>query len=127
MAEKGIAWLLALSASISFIAGYFIAVIAGIFWPDNEAILSILVIMGLLVGLFNITGREVLPYLVAAIALVLIGTAQPFDPLRTVNDGLVDNINDVVMLLAIFTAPGALIQAIRAGIFLTSPGDYTNR
>ena len=123
MAQKGIAWLLSVAAAISFLTGYFIAIIAGIWWPDNEAILSILAIMGLLVGFFNITGREVVPYLVAAIALVLIGTAQPFEPLRTVNDGMVDNINDVVTLLAVFTAPAALVQAIRAGIAFASPGD----
>lgn len=123
MAQKGITWLLSVAAAISFLTGYLVAIIAGIWWPDNEAILSILAIMGLLVGFFNITGREVVPYLVAAIALVLIGTAQPFEPLRTVNGGMVDNINDVVTLLAVFTAPAALVQAIRGGISFSSPGD----
>lgn len=123
MAQKGIAWLLSVAAAISFLTGYLIAIIAGIWWPDNEAILAILALMGLMVGLFNITGREVVPYLVAAIALVLIGTTQPFEPLRTVNDGMVDNINDVVTLLAVFTAPAALVQAIRAGVAFSSPGD----
>jgi len=127
MAQKGIVWLLSVAAAISFIAGYLIAIVAGIWWPDNGAILSILAIMGLLVGFFNITGREVVPYLIAAVALVLIGTAHPFEPLRTVNESLVDNIDDIVMLMAVFTAPAALVQAIRAGIYLAAPGDDRNQ
>ncbi len=121
----GVVWILSVAAAISFILGYLLAVVAGIFWPTNEAILAILAIMGLLVGFFNITGREIVPYLVAAIALVLIGTANPspFQPLERVSEDLVANINDVVDLLAVFIAPAALIQAIRAGLVLASPGD----
>jgi len=127
MAQKGIVWLLSVAAAISFIAGYLIAIIGGLWWPDNEAILSILAIMGLLVGFFNITGREVVPYLIAAVALVLIGTAHPFQPLEKVNEDMVKDIDDVVSLLAVFIAPAALVQAIRAGIYLAAPGDDTNR
>lgn len=121
----GVVWILSVAAAVSFILGYLLAVVAGIFWPTNEAILAILAIMGLLVGFFNITGREIVPYLVAAIALVLIGTANPspFQPLERVSEDLVANIDDVVDLLAVFIAPAALIQAVRAGLVLASPGD----
>lgn len=120
---KGIAFILGVVAAVAFLVGYVMAIVAGIWWPNNEAILIILAILGLVVGLFNITGREIVPYLVAAIALVLIGTAKPFQPLETVSEDMVANINDVVTLLAVFTAPAALLQAIRAGISLARPGD----
>lgn len=100
-----------------------ISVIAGIWWPDNSGIIATLAVLGLVVGIFNITTREIIPYLVAAIALVLIGTAQPFTPLDDVWDGLGRRSNDIVGLMAIFTAPAAVIQAIRAGISLARPGD----
>ncbi len=123
--KGGIVVMLSLAAAISFVVGYVISVIGGIWWPANDGILIALVVMGVLVGFFNITGREVVPYLVAAIALILIGTANPspFDPLKDVNESLVENLNDVIKLMAIFTAPAALIQAIRAGVALAKPGD----
>jgi len=122
---RGIRGLLSLAAAISFIAGYVFCVLAGIWWPGNEPIIVALCIMGLLVGFFNITGKEVVPYLVAAIALIVIGTANPspFQPLEKVSEDLYLNLQDIIKLLAIFTAPAALVQAVRAGIALASPGD----
>jgi len=123
MVGKGIGWILNLGAALSFFFGYVIAVVAGIWWPDNEPILIALVIMGLLVGLLNITAREAVPYLVAAIALIIIGATQPFNIFVRVNEDIVANINDVTTLLALFIGPAALIQAIRAGITLGAPND----
>ena len=128
MVGKGIGWILSFAASVSFFFGYVIAVIAGIWWPDNEPVLIVLLVMGFVVGFLNITHREVVPYLVAAIALIVIGTVHPFDPvLREVSNKFVDDINDITTLLALFTAPAALLQAIRAGITLSAPGDQISR
>ncbi len=125
MVGKGIGWILSVAASISFFFGYVIAVIAGIWWPNNEAILITLFVMGFVVGFLNITSREVVPYLVAAVALIVIGYTQPFNAFIDVNDDVVENINDITRLLALFIAPAALLQAIRAGITLSAPGDQT--
>ncbi|MBM3924788.1 MAG: hypothetical protein FJ320_02190 [SAR202 cluster bacterium] len=117
-------WLASVAAAISFIAGYVLSVIAGIANDDISGSVSLaLVIMGLLVGLFNITGKEIIPYLVAAIALVLVGTADPFTTLNDVAGGFGDHLNLIVSYMAIFTAPAAVIQAIKAGIILARPGD----
>lgn len=78
--------------------------------------------MGLIVGIFNVTAREVVTYLIAAIALVLVGNTQVFTPLNSVVGGLGDRVNDVVGMMAIFTAPAAVIQAIRAGVVMARPG-----
>lgn len=127
MVGKGVGWIFGFAASVSFFFGYVIAVIAGIWWPDNEPILIILFVMGFVVGFLNITHREVVPYLVAAIALIVIGFTKPFDAFDSVNHDIVKNINDVTELLALFIAPAALLQAIRAGITLSAPGDQTSR
>ena len=119
----GIRSLLAMAASISFMFGYIICVFAGVFWPDNDPIIILLFLMGLLVGFFNVTAKEIMPYLVAAIALILIGRADAFAPIEHAWFGLYDNLFDVVTLLAVFTAPAALIQALRAGVSLAAPGD----
>ncbi|MFO8010861.1 MAG: hypothetical protein R6U89_08635 [Dehalococcoidia bacterium] len=119
---SGIRFILSIAAAMAFIAGYSVSVICGIWWPDNTVIIAALSIMGLLVGFFNIAGREIVPYLVAAIALVLIGNLGVFTPLNDVVSGLGDTANDIVFLMAVFTAPAAVVQSIRAGIILARPG-----
>jgi hypothetical protein len=108
---------------VAFIAGYTISVIAGIWWPDHAGLIATLVLLGLVVGLLNITGREIIPYLVAAIALVVVGNFEAFESLNLAVSGLGDKVNDIVAMLAIFTAPAAVIQAIKAGIVLSRPGE----
>lgn len=108
----------------AFIAGYLIAAITGLWWSDNSGLILLLVILGLVVGILNVTTKEVLPYLVAAMALVLIGSNQVFTPLNLVVDGLGERVNLVVRMMAVFTAPAAVIQAIRAGMMLARPGEH---
>ena len=116
-------WLLSIIAAAAFIAGYVLSVIAGIWWPDLPAIILALVIMGVIVGLLNITGSEIVPYLVAAIALLVVGNFKAFTALNDVFTGAGDVINQIVTLMAIFTAPAAVIQAVRAGVVLAKPGE----
>jgi hypothetical protein len=122
--EGGLRRLLSVAAAISFVVGYILAIVGGHTWPQNTGIIGALAIMGILVGLMNITAREIMPYLIAAIALVLIGTSEVFvDPLNKVMYGLGTDLTDIVKFLAIFTAPAATIVAVRAGISLAAPGD----
>ncbi len=57
----------------AFIVGIIIAVLAG--FSEFYYLPTILFILGLIVGLLNITERESTPFLVAVITLLLIGTA----------------------------------------------------
>ncbi|NQW19138.1 MAG: hypothetical protein HQ477_00210 [Chloroflexi bacterium] len=109
--------------SWAFIAGYVLAIIAGLFWPDSGELILVLVLLGLVVGILNITQTEMLPYLVAAIALVLIGSTGVFTPLNLVTDGLGEDINLIVRMMSIFTAPAALVTAIRAGVHFAGHGE----
>lgn len=118
---RRIQWIVSIIAAIAFIAGYGIAVVAGIWWPDFGPLILTLVLLGLVVGLLNITGREIIPYLIAAIALVVVGNFEAFTPLNDVKRGLGDQINQIVRMMAIFTAPAAVVQAIRAGMALARP------
>jgi hypothetical protein len=119
----GIRGLLAIAAAVSFVVGYILAIVGGHTWPENTGIIAALAIMGIFVGLMNITAREIMPYLIASIALVLIGSAGVFLPLNKAMDGLGTDLTDIVKFLAIFTAPAATIVAVRAGISLAAPGD----
>ncbi len=118
--------------SVSFFLGVIIATISGLWWPNNGVMLGTLVLLGLAVGVLNITGKEVVPFLVSAIALVVIGTASfstgaggttgIFGRLDDVSAGLGTNLDDIVRNLAIFIAPAAIINALRAAIALARPG-----
>jgi hypothetical protein len=119
----GIRGLLAIAGAVSFVVGYILAIVGGHTWPENTGIIAALAIMGIFVGFLNITAREVMPYLIASIALVLIGSAGVFLPLNKAMAGLGTDLNDIVRFLAIFTAPAATIVAVRAGISLAAPGD----
>lgn len=117
--------LLGMVAMVAFVAGYVLSIIFGIVAPDNGAVILILVILGIIVGLLNITGKEIVPYLIAAIALIIVGNFQAFSPLNDVWEAVAlgDVLNDIVGLMATFSAPAAVIQAVRAGITLAKPSD----
>src|SRR4030042_1657247 len=116
--------------AIAFFVGMLLAIIAGGVSRDNGTIVLILVILGIIVGLFNITSREMIPFLVAAIALVVVGTAVGwggnyglFAPLNDVIDGLGRVLNGMVAYIAVFMTPAAIITAIRVVWSLAQPGD----
>ncbi len=94
----------------AFMVGILIAVIAGLVpaW-QTATVLWILVILGLIVGLLNITAKETVEFLVATIALVLIGTAgiQTLPALGGIIIAILENI-------VAFVSPAALIVALKA-------------
>ena len=57
--------------SWAFIIGVVIAIVAG-YWPLNALITSVLIVLGLVVGLVNITGHETERFLLAAVSLVIV-------------------------------------------------------
>ncbi|MBM3940835.1 MAG: hypothetical protein FJ318_08125 [SAR202 cluster bacterium] len=90
----------------------------------NAGVLVALLALGIVVGLVNITDREIIPYLVGAVALILISGTQVFTPLNAVVDGLGERLNLILRLMAIFTAPAAVVQALRMSLLLARPGEH---
>ncbi len=105
----------------AFFAGMILAIVAGIVTRESGAIVLALVIMGIIVGLFNISTREMVPFLVSAIALIVAGTGI-FDPLNDVWDGLGRSLNSIVHYVAVFMTPAAIINAMRMVWYLARPG-----
>lgn len=60
--------------SWAFLLGVFVAVITGALMPDaaNTTVISFLVLLGLVVGLLNITTKETTSFLLASVSLVLV-------------------------------------------------------
>ena len=103
----------------AFIAGLIIAVVGGILSPANTVLVVILIILGLVVGFLNITGKEIMLFLIAAIALIVIG--RVFEPLTVLGIGRI--LDNILSYIAIFMAPAAVVAAIKALWAVGKPGD----
>jgi len=115
---------------LAFVGGIILAIIGGIGYQDNAGIVLTLVVMGILVGILNITGKEVLPLLIAAVALIVVGNVGNiggatvgFGPLDELGGEAGTKINEIVAYLATFMAPAAVISAFRAIWAVARPGD----
>ncbi len=98
-------------AHYTFFVGLLIAVIAGLFRNvfSPEVLVTTLVILGFVVGLFNLTAKETTPFLLAAVALMLAGI---------VNLGLIPGVGlylrSILSNIVVFVVPGAIIVGIKA-------------
>jgi hypothetical protein len=57
----------------AFIIGFILAIVAGIFWPTSATIVIVLVILGIIIGFLNVRAKEFMLFLLATIALVVVG------------------------------------------------------
>jgi len=93
----------------AFSIALLVAIIAGILEPAGNATIAwILVVLGLIIGLVNITMKEVSTFLVAAIALVLMTTSLSILP------ALGMYLQSILVNIAVFVAPAAVVVALKA-------------
>ncbi len=105
-------------AHYAFFVGVALAIVVGIFHRVFDSLLGVeasrvyvttFVLLGTLVGLFNLTAKETAPFLLAAIALMLAGI---------VNLNLVYGIGDILRPslsnIVVFVVPGAIIVGMKA-------------
>ena len=106
--------------SWAFILGVVIAIIVGIVAGvvgletfTAGIITLILVILGLIVGFLNINEKEVHQFLIAAIALIAVGTAN-LGSINFVVPVLGTVLQALVLNIAVFVAPAALVVSLKA-------------
>ncbi|MBN1368619.1 MAG: hypothetical protein JW954_00095 [Dehalococcoidaceae bacterium] len=102
---------------LAFIIGFILAIVAGLFFPDNAVVIIILLILGLLIGFLNIGSEEMVPLLLATIALVVVGNV--FSPIETLNIG--DKLGDIMALIAALMAPAAIVVAVKTLYTVAKP------
>jgi hypothetical protein len=95
---------------LAFIVGFILAIVAGLFFPDKSWVYYILIILGLLIGFLNIADKEVMLFLLAAVALIVAGAV--FAPITTL--GIGEKLDNIMSLIATLMAPAALVVAIKA-------------
>ena len=105
----------------AFILGFLIAIIAGVVAPANTGIVIVLIILGLLIGFLNISARETLTFLVATIALIVVG--QVFAPLTILSIG--KYLDQILSYVATLMAPAAIVVAIKVLWAVGRPGDQS--
>tara|TARA_Y100000310_G_scaffold337792_1_gene425803 strand:+ start:336 stop:716 length:381 start_codon:yes stop_codon:yes gene_type:complete len=97
-------------AHYTFFIGIVVAMVAGLFVDvfEPQILITTLVILGTFVGLFNLTAKETMPFLIAAIALMLAGI---------VNLGMIPvigtYIRSILSNLVVFVVPGAIIVGLK--------------
>lgn len=99
----------------AFFACVIIAVIGGIIAPDNGGMTLALIILGIIVGVMNITEKETTPYLIAAIVLIVAGTAG-FKVLDNITGAIAlgTRVESILNYVSNFVAPAAVIVALKA-------------
>jgi hypothetical protein len=97
---------------LAFAMGLILSLVGGILAPNNGTIILALVLLGILVGFLNVTSREATPLLLAAIALLAVGTVG-FGPLNDLISGLGSRMNEIVYYFARLMAPAAIIVAVK--------------
>ena len=103
----------------AFIVGLILSIVGGIIAPQNSVIVLILVILGLIVGFLNITAKEITLFLVATIALVVVGGV--FEPIKVLGIGAI--LNNMLGYVATLMAPAAVVAAIKALWAVGKPGN----
>ncbi|MBS3123726.1 hypothetical protein J4437_03745 [Candidatus Woesearchaeota archaeon] len=106
-------------AHYTFFLGLLVAIITGFFYDSirgvdvgtfsgPQVLVTSLVFLGFVVGLFNLTAKETMPFLVASIALMLAGI---------VNLSLIPAVGfllrDILSNIVVFVVPGAIILGMK--------------
>jgi hypothetical protein len=97
----------------AFLIGIVIAVTIGVFsaqiiWPTQEIALWLLIFLGVVVGLLNITNKESSGFLLAAVALVIVSYFG-----RTILM-IVPTLANVLWALLILFVPATIIVALKS-------------
>jgi len=92
----------------AFIVGLVLAVIAGLLFPSASWAVWVLVLLGVVVGLLNVTGKETRGFLIAAIAFTLASTALGSIPF------LGGILASIMSLVGAFVSGAMVVVALKA-------------
>lgn len=113
-------------AKWAFIAFVMIAILMGLVvgfmgynndanYSNTRAYVTLLMlILGIIVGIVSITAKEVMPFLIASIALIVASSANVWAPLETIHGLLYYWATEILRFIVAFAAPAAVINAIKS-------------
>ena len=89
-------------------------------WEDpdigdyNGYVMIIMLVLGIIIGITSITAKEVTPFLIATIALVVATIANVWSPLANVHELLYYWAQGILNYIVAFAAPAAVIIAVKS-------------
>ncbi|MBS7615756.1 hypothetical protein KEJ45_00950 [Candidatus Bathyarchaeota archaeon] len=98
----------------------YMAYSANLHWADqtvrdiNGWVILILFILGIITGLVSITEKEVTPFLIATIALLVAAATDVWSPLSNIHELLYYWATAILNYIVAFAAPAAVITAIKS-------------
>jgi hypothetical protein len=110
-------------SSILFAIGIIISIVAAFVAEQNDIVVIILVIIGVIVGALNIKTKQIVPIMVAAISLIAAGGV--FDIMEAISVG--ELLNDILSLFAVIAAPIAAIMAAKLLWSVGFPGEKSEK
>ncbi|MFA4886885.1 MAG: hypothetical protein WC595_01605 [Candidatus Nanoarchaeia archaeon] len=100
--------------SWSFIVGFLIALVLGAIGLTTPTVVYALLVLGLVVGILNISDKEIVPFLVATVALIVAGSAA-----GSISQ-IPPSISNILVNITIFVVPAAVIGSVKAIYALAS-------
>ena len=85
----------------------------------NGRVTLIMLILGIIVGITSVTAKEVLPFLIVTIALVVTNVADVWSPLSRVHELLYYWVTGILNYIVAFAAPAAVVIAVNAVFAMT--------
>lgn len=104
--------LVAKIGSWAFIIGVIIALVVGIFSRKEPIVTTILILLGLIVGLLNVTGRETTPFLLASVSLVIVSSMG--GPVLADVATIGATLQNILSAIMTFVIPATIIVALKA-------------
>lgn len=100
---------------LAFVIGVIVAILSGLFLSlqSNPLMISVLVILGAIVGLFNVTTKETQKFLFASVSLVIISALGAPIVAQIPSFGIYFDIEGMLLAILTFVIPAAIIVAIK--------------
>ncbi len=96
----------------AFLIGILIAILAGIFVSELSAtIAGVLVVIGIIIGLFNVTGKESHSFLLATVALVIVSSFGG----QVISESIAI-LGNILRALLVLIVPATIVVAIREAV-----------
>jgi len=99
---------------MGFSVGYMAYVNDSNYADTNAYVTLIMLILGIIIGLISITSKEITPFLIATIALVVASSTDVWAPLIRIHELLYLLASLILHYIVAFAAPAAVINAVKA-------------
>jgi len=104
----------------AFLFGIIVALIIGLFTLKNDSwMIGLLVLAGVIVGLFNVTSKESMKFLLAGVSLVIVSgmghsVLATFNVVNIAGVSISDKMSSVLAALLILFVPATIIVSLKS-------------